>query len=128
MRESKQPLGERHRHTQTDTDTHRYTHRQTDRQTDTHTHTHRHHHACLCPQTDTPSELKEVRQWLRDCYEAITCYLLPHPGKLVTKSKFSGNLDELESDFREHFVNFVADILRVRVQASKRTATNRYGH
>ncbi|EGD81804.1 hypothetical protein PTSG_02516 [Salpingoeca rosetta] len=60
---------------------------------------------------DLPTELREVRLWLQDCYEAITCFLLPHPGKKVTKKEFTGNLTVLEEDFREHFVEFVSNIL-----------------
>eukprot|EP00043_Microstomoeca_roanoka_P013658 m.134029 g.134029 ORF g.134029 m.134029 type:complete len:604 (+) comp15814_c0_seq3:950-2761(+) len=71
---------------------------------------------------DTPQELRDVRIWLRDCYETMTCYLMPHPGKKVNKSTFSGDLLELEEDFKDHMIDFVAEIL-----SEKRIAVKRVG-
>ena len=42
---------------------------------------------------DQNEQLKNVREHIRNCFEDIFCFLLPHPGKEVTSSKdFDGRL------------------------------------
>ncbi|EDQ90984.1 uncharacterized protein MONBRDRAFT_20202 [Monosiga brevicollis MX1] len=76
----------------------------------------------LATSEDQPEELREVREWLRGCYEDISCFLLPDPGKKVKKSEFAGQLDLLEEDFREHLDVFVPSVLKDDALLVKRVA------
>jgi hypothetical protein len=62
---------------------------------------------------DMPKELEEVRRWLRECYDDISCFLLPDPGKKVKKTEFQGQLSMLEDDFCTQLKEFVPCVLAV---------------
>ena len=39
-------------------------------------------------------ELQQVRMHVRDCFDNISCYLMPHPGlKVATNPSFQGHLE-----------------------------------
>ena len=39
------------------------------------------------------NELQQVRTHIRDCFQRVSCFLLPHPGlKVATSPKFEGQL------------------------------------
>ncbi|GKY92622.1 hypothetical protein MPSEU_000232300 [Mayamaea pseudoterrestris] len=44
-------------------------------------------------------DLKDTRDQITSCFENISCYGLVHPGFAATKSKFTGNVKDLEEDF-----------------------------
>jgi atlastin len=44
-------------------------------------------------------DLKDTRDQITGCFENISCYGLVHPGFAATKSKFTGNVKDLEADF-----------------------------
>lgn len=47
----------------------------------------------------TAKDLKETREQITGCFEEITCYGLCHPGFAVTKTKFTGNVKQVEPMF-----------------------------
>jgi len=60
-------------------------------------------------------ELRDVREQLRTCFESLTCFLLPDPGKQVKRSTYSGKVAELDAEFVEHTRHFVAHTCGVRL-------------
>lgn len=64
---------------------------------------------------DQPEEIRHVRTRMRECYEHMSCFLLPDPGKKIKKSTFQGELSALEKDFRTHLEAFVPQVLSVCV-------------
>lgn len=48
-------------------------------------------------------ELQEVRQHIHACFDAVSCFLMPHPGlKVATSRRFDGRLADIDSEFKEH--------------------------
>eukprot|EP00730_Choanoeca_flexa_P008316 TRINITY_DN12475_c0_g6_i2.p1 TRINITY_DN12475_c0_g6~~TRINITY_DN12475_c0_g6_i2.p1 ORF type:complete len:607 (+),score=173.16 TRINITY_DN12475_c0_g6_i2:87-1907(+) len=76
----------------------------------------------LAVHEDTPKQLAEVREWLRECYEDIGCFLLPDPGKKVKKPEFQGQLSVLEDDFREMVAEYVPHVLKPEALVLKTVA------
>lgn len=56
---------------------------------------------------DSVPELKSTRDQIKAAFQAIECYLMPHPGLLATRSKFNGCLKDVEQDFKENLKVFV---------------------
>ena len=55
-----------------------------------------------------PLQLQRVRTHIRSCFNSISCFLMPHPGKEVaTKKEFDGRLSKIDEDFVEHLQSFV---------------------
>jgi len=46
------------------------------------------------------ADLKSTREQITRCFEAVDCFLLPHPGAPATKLNFSGSLKQLDPAFR----------------------------
>uniref|UniRef100_A0A1I8GUX2 GB1/RHD3-type G domain-containing protein n=1 Tax=Macrostomum lignano TaxID=282301 RepID=A0A1I8GUX2_9PLAT len=59
---------------------------------------------------DRPQENKELREGIKKHFEKASCYLLPHPGKAVRDSKFTGDVQRLETEFVEEIESFVEKI------------------
>ncbi|KAK6747308.1 hypothetical protein RB195_000486 [Necator americanus] len=57
----------------------------------------------LTPSADQPEEIRSVREQLSDCFEQISCYLLPHPGYRVA--------EHLRPIFREEMKKMVPSLL-----------------
>ncbi|XP_030022153.1 atlastin isoform X2 [Manduca sexta] len=55
-------------------------------------------------------ELSELRQHIRSCFEKVTCFLMPHPGRSVRKKNFSGKLSELDEEFIDALKELVPSI------------------
>ncbi|TMS38744.1 hypothetical protein L596_005398 [Steinernema carpocapsae] len=50
---------------------------------------------------DQPAELRNIRQQLSECFEHLTCFLLPHPGyRVAERNSFKGHVREIRSNFR----------------------------
>ena len=42
---------------------------------------------------DQPTEIRNLRADIMECFDRVGCFLMPHPGKKVTRDKdFNGNL------------------------------------
>lgn len=62
---------------------------------------------------DRPNDARDkIRERLDDCYEKISCYLMPYPGEKVSADKgFTGKISEMNPIFVEHLENFVSSTL-----------------
>ncbi|RCN27724.1 hypothetical protein ANCCAN_26540, partial [Ancylostoma caninum] len=59
-----------------------------------------------------PEELRCVREQLSDCFEQISCYLLPHPGyRVAERQSFRGHVKDLRPVFREEMKKMVPSLL-----------------
>jgi atlastin len=54
------------------------------------------------------SDLQSTRNQISRCFETVEAYLLPHPGTIITKKSFNGNLVALD----EMFLHLVNDLTR----------------
>ncbi len=46
------------------------------------------------------SDLKDTREQILSCFDAVECYLLTHPGFAVTKKKYSGDVSVVDPTFK----------------------------
>uniref|UniRef100_A0AC35UAX4 GB1/RHD3-type G domain-containing protein n=1 Tax=Rhabditophanes sp. KR3021 TaxID=114890 RepID=A0AC35UAX4_9BILA len=54
------------------------------------------------------SSLNSLRKNLKNYFEKMKCFLMPHPGLIVSHDpEFTGKLDEMEKDFKIHLESFV---------------------
>uniref|UniRef100_A0AC35UAM9 GB1/RHD3-type G domain-containing protein n=1 Tax=Rhabditophanes sp. KR3021 TaxID=114890 RepID=A0AC35UAM9_9BILA len=54
------------------------------------------------------SSLSSLRKNLKNYFEKMKCFLMPHPGLIVSHDpEFTGKLDEMEKDFKIHLESFV---------------------
>lgn len=59
-----------------------------------------------------PLQLQRVRKHIRSCFNSISCFLMPHPGKTVaTNPKFDGRISAIDEDFLEQLKVFVPILL-----------------
>ena len=59
-----------------------------------------------------PLQLQRVRKHIRSCFNKISCFLMPHPGKTVaTNPKFDGRISAIDEDFLEQLQVFVPILL-----------------
>ncbi|OQV18091.1 Atlastin [Hypsibius exemplaris] len=57
-------------------------------------------------------ELQQLRKHIRSCFEAIHCFLLPHPGlKVATNPQFDGRLSDIEPEFKARLVELMPFVL-----------------
>ncbi|XP_065833260.1 atlastin-1-like [Oscarella lobularis] len=60
-------------------------------------------------------QLKMVREHIRECFEHVDCFLLPHPGLTVAENpEFTGKLSEIDDKFKEQLGKFTPSILAPR--------------
>ncbi|CAG9535058.1 unnamed protein product [Cercopithifilaria johnstoni] len=58
------------------------------------------------------SELQQLRQHIRSCFEQISCFLMPHPGLRVSTSPvFCGQISDIENEFQQQLRSFVPRLL-----------------
>lgn len=58
------------------------------------------------------SEMCDLQKEFISSFEAIECFLMPHPGlQMIQKTDFRGALADLEEDFRQHLRQLVFSIL-----------------
>lgn len=58
------------------------------------------------------SESRTLRQRIKDCFDKITCYLMPHPGLVVANNpKFIGQLNQIDAEFKDHLKILVPELL-----------------
>ncbi|KAF7488336.1 hypothetical protein SSS_03441 [Sarcoptes scabiei] len=59
-----------------------------------------------------PEQLQRVRRKIRDCFEEVTCFLMPHPGsKVATSQEFDGRIQDYDPSFLEYLKKFVPNLL-----------------
>lgn len=73
-------------------------------------------------------ELRDVREQLQSCFETLSCFLMPDPGKHVKRSTFSGNVADLDEEFIEHSRSFVARTCAVSVSSPEPVAPTPLPH
>lgn len=56
-------------------------------------------------------DLKMVREHIRECFDSVSCYLMPSPGSKVQSGDTDGKLSEMDSSFREHLKSFAPFLL-----------------
>lgn len=71
---------------------------------------------------NTPEEGRKVRENIKSYYENVSCFLMPHPGMIVSRKTFRGELKDLEEDFTVQLQTFV-DVLVTRIVSPKRIAS-----
>lgn len=55
---------------------------------------------------------KSLRNHIRECFEEISCFLMPHPGFAVSESHtFSGNLSDIRQSFKDQLKLLVPQLL-----------------
>jgi hypothetical protein len=56
--------------------------------------------------------MKRLRKFIKDSFESIKCFLMPHPGSIVAgKGKFNGNWGVIDKPFVDHLKVLVPSIL-----------------
>ncbi|KAK6027510.1 hypothetical protein OSTOST_06457 [Ostertagia ostertagi] len=61
---------------------------------------------------DQPEELRSVREQLSDCFEHISCFLLPYPGyRVAERQSFRGHVKDLRPIFREEMKKMIPALL-----------------
>ena len=46
------------------------------------------------------NDLRDTRDQINTCFEDVSCFLMPHPGKAVTKKKYSGDISVVDPSFK----------------------------
>ena len=54
-----------------------------------------------------PLELQRTRKHIRSCFNDISCFLMPHPGKAVTEKNFDGRLTSINQEFLDRLQTLV---------------------
>ena len=64
------------------------------------------------------SDLKDTRDQITSCFEKIRCYLMPHPGKAVTKKKYAGEIEDIDSTFKDFIDRYCSRVFEHLVAKS----------
>ncbi|EDO43003.1 predicted protein [Nematostella vectensis] len=58
------------------------------------------------------SELLQVRKHIKECFEKIGCFLMPHPGlRVATNPTFDGRLVDIDDEFKENLRKLIPSLL-----------------
>jgi len=58
------------------------------------------------------NELQQVRTHIRDCFQKVSCFLMPHPGlKVATSPKFEGHLKDIDDEFKAQLLDHIPALL-----------------
>uniref|UniRef100_A0A914WVA0 GB1/RHD3-type G domain-containing protein n=2 Tax=Plectus sambesii TaxID=2011161 RepID=A0A914WVA0_9BILA len=61
---------------------------------------------------DQEPELRDVREQIKNCFDKILCYLLPHPGfKVSERISFKGHVRDIRPAFKNELEKLVPDLL-----------------
>ena len=67
----------------------------------------------LAIQENQPESLKNVRNYIKNSFEKLDCFLLPHPGETVTTDpEYEGQRSGLAPEFEEQLQRFIEYILK----------------
>ncbi len=64
-------------------------------------------------------DLKQVREQIHDCFETVSCFLLPHPGFDITKKDYNGDLTKLRPSFQRLLAEYVQLVFAARLVPKK---------
>lgn len=66
-------------------------------------------------------ELRSLRNYVRDCFDQIRCFLMPFPGTKVTSNQhFRGKLKDIEKDFKDNLLILIPLLLAPENLIAKR--------
>jgi atlastin len=65
------------------------------------------------------SDLKQVRDQVNNCFESVSCFLLPHPGPEVPKVTYDGSVDKIDPQFRRLLSEYVHRVFTSRLVPKK---------
>jgi hypothetical protein len=69
------------------------------------------------------SEMKKLRRSIKDSYESIQCFLMPHPGQTVARTKgYDGHWSEIDPVFIEQLKKLVPSMLATENLTVKKIA------
>lgn len=69
--------------------------------------------ACLSATKKQKMELKRLREDIRPCFTEMSCFLMPHPGKMVaSEPSFVGWLSDIDDDFTKQLRELVPSVLQ----------------
>uniref|UniRef100_A0A7E4W6Q6 GB1/RHD3-type G domain-containing protein n=1 Tax=Panagrellus redivivus TaxID=6233 RepID=A0A7E4W6Q6_PANRE len=69
---------------------------------------------------DQPEELRVVREQLKECFDTLSCFLLPHPGyKVAEQGSFKGYVKDIRPLFREEAKRMTTALLNPQVLQPK---------
>jgi atlastin len=60
-------------------------------------------------------DLKQVRKQISDCFDVVSCYLLPHPGLDIPKGNYDGNVATIRKEFRRMLSDYVRRVFSQRL-------------
>ena len=60
-------------------------------------------------------DLKQVREQIAQCFEVVSCYLLPHPGLEVPNKSYDGAVDKIRPEFRRMLSDYVRHVFTQRL-------------
>lgn len=63
---------------------------------------------------------KPMREYIRNTFEEITCFLMPHPGMKVTEKNFRGSVGDLAVEFKTQMKDFITWMLSPENLRAKR--------
>lgn len=64
-------------------------------------------------------DLQSTRDQISRCFEDLQCYLLPHPGRAVTKKNWDGEVESIDELFRVLINRFVRIVFDKEIQAKE---------
>lgn len=67
----------------------------------------------------TTSDNRALRDQITACYEEIGCYLLPNPGKPVTRLNYGGQLNLVDEDFKQIVSLMIHEVFNVTLAPKK---------
>jgi atlastin len=65
------------------------------------------------------TDLKQVREQIAQCFESVSCYLLPHPGLDVPNKTYDGAVDKIRPEFRRMLSDYVRRVFTQRLVAKR---------
>jgi atlastin len=65
------------------------------------------------------SDLQSTREQISRCFETVDAFLLPHPGTVITKKAYDGNLDVLDHQFKKMMNMLARYVLNERLEAKR---------
>lgn len=54
--------------------------------------------------------MRILRRQIRSSFANISAFLMPYPGRIVANGQFTGNMEEIDSDFKTHLQVLVPSI------------------
>lgn len=55
-------------------------------------------------------DMRQLRRQIRSSFAKISAFLMPHPGRIVANGQFTGNMEEIDSDFKKYLQVLVPSV------------------